>query len=153
MIKDKKELEALSQLCAENNVVMVRNLIPKKISIKRQNCRSGISSFRGCLWALRQVKKRAKFYKQRSKEKIGWDSLLIWLDKNIKETELKKVNLQNKLDTELKSSNHKINVDDNSNVNESSTIAKLSSKSYKPIPINKQTMKIIDYKKGDIYIK
>ena len=34
MTKDKKELEALSSLCDENNVIMVRSFLPRDIAHK-----------------------------------------------------------------------------------------------------------------------
>ena len=45
MTKDKKELEALSSLCAENNVLMVRSFLPDDIRRKRRNLKSGIQQF------------------------------------------------------------------------------------------------------------
>ena len=56
------------------------------------------------------------------------------------------------LDDEFQSKKHKLNEPENSLVKENA-LGKLISKTVKPIPINKQTMNIVDYKKGDIFIK
>ena len=63
MTKDKKELEALSSLCAENNVLMVRSFLPDDIRRKRRNLKSGIQQFKGSLWVLRQIRHYIQGYK------------------------------------------------------------------------------------------
>ena len=152
MTKDKKELEALSGLCEENNVIMVRSFLPEEIRKKRRNLKSGILQYRGTLWAIQQVIQRVKYYRKRSKDKIGYDCLLKYLDNVRQDTQKRKAEVQKLLDNDFKSSNHKLNEPDNSLVKENA-LGKLTSKSVKPIPINKQTMNIVDYKKGDIFIK
>ena len=152
-MRDKKELEALSSLCAENNVVMVRSFLPKDIAKKRKHLKSGIQQYKGSIWILRQIKNQVKFYKKRSKDKIGWDALQIRIENWIQQSEEKKKELGKLLDNEFQSKKHKLNESDKNSVEEASSVGKLESCVVKPLPINKQTMKIVDYKKGDIYIK
>ena len=153
MTKDKKELEALSSLCDENNVIMVRSFLPRNIAHKRKHLKSGIQQYKGSIHILKQIKKSIEFYKKRSKDKVGWSALQIRVKNWIEQSEEKKKELGNLLDNEFQSKKHKLNESDKNSVNESSTIGKLESKTVKPLPINKQTMKIVDYKKGDIFIK
>ena len=75
MTKDKKELEALSSLCAENNVLMVRSFLPDDIRRKRRNLKSGIQQFKGSLWVLRQIRHYIQGYKAKSKDKRQWIAL------------------------------------------------------------------------------
>ena len=71
----------------------------------------------------------------------------------IRFTEDKKKELSKLLDNEFQSKKHKLNESDKNSVREASSVGKLESNVVKPLPINKQTMKIVDYKKGVIYIK
>ena len=153
MTKDKKELEALSSLCDENNVIMVRSFLPNNIRTKRRHLKSGIQQYKGSIWVLRQLRHHIQFYKSKAEDKKGWIALEkrieLWLEQSLD----KKKELSKLLDNEFQSKKHKLNESDKNSVNESSTIGKLESKTVKPLPINKQTMKIVDYKKGDIFIK
>ena len=152
MTKDKKELEALSGLCEENNVIMVRSFLPQEIRKKRRHLKSGIQQYKGSIHILKQIKNSIEFYKSRSKDKIGWDALRKRIENWIEQSEQKKKEFSKMLDDEFQSKKHKLNEPENSLVKENA-LGKLISKTVKPIPINKQTMNIVDYKKGDIFIK
>jgi len=153
MTKDKKELEALSSLCSENNVMMIRSLLPEYIRNKRKNLKSGIQQCKGSIYALGQVINMIRFYKARSKNKIGWIALETKIRNFRSKQLLKKEKFSSMLDDEFKASKHSINVSDKSNVTEISSTGKLNAKIIKPTPINKQTMNVVDYKKGDVFIK
>ena len=74
-MKDKKELEALSSLCAENNVIMVRSFLPNNIRTKRRHLKSGIQQYKGSIWVLRQLRHHIQFYKSKAEDKKGWIAL------------------------------------------------------------------------------
>ena len=153
MTKDKKELEALSGLCEENNVIMVRSFLPNNIRTKRRHLKSGIQQYKGSIWILRQIRHQLQFYKSKAEDKKGWIALEkrieLWLQQSLD----KKKELSKLLDNDFQSKKHKLNESDKNSVREVSSIEKLKSNVVKPLPINKQTMKIVDYKKGDVFIK
>ena len=132
---------------------MIRALLPVEVMKSRKNCKSGISQFKGSLWAFRQVRSRVEYYKKRAEEKTGWDSLLKYLDKMIADCVDRKSQLQHRLDNALNTKVHSLDPDTLKSHAAGNTIGKMESNPVKPKPINKQTMKVIDYHKGDVYQK
>ena len=152
MTKDKKELEALSSLCAENNVLMVRSFLPDDIRRKRRNLKSGIQQFKGSLWVLRQIRHYIQGYKAKSKDKRQWIALEKKVQGWIDDCQERKKDMSEMLDNDFNAVKHKLNEPEKSSV-DSNSLGKLSAKVVKPIPINKQTMNVVDYKKGDVFVK
>ena len=153
IVKDSKEREALSKLCEEQGVKMIRALLPPEVMKSRKNCKSGISQFKGSLWAFRQVRNRVEYYRKRAEEKTGWNALLKYLDIMIADCVDRKSQLQHRLDNALATKHHSLDPDTLKSQAPGNTIGKMESNAVKPKPINKQTMEVIDYQKGDMYQK
>ena len=155
MTKDKKELDALAELCSENNVHMVRRIIPADIAQKRSHLKRKIIQCKSAIYELRQIFNRAEFYRARSKDPLGLDNLIRFMNSRIAHYEEKRESCRHSLDGEYHSKNHQLNPGGlgDSAVTEKSSLGKLTDAAAKPIPINKQTMKVIDYKKGDVFKK
>ena len=153
IVKDSKEREALSKLCEEQGVKMIRALLPPEVMKSRKNCKSGISQFKGSLWAFRQVRNRVEYYKKRAEEKTGWNALLKYLDIMIADCVERKSQLQHRLDNALATKHHSLDPDTLKSQAPGNTIGKMEKNPVKQKPINKKTMEVIDYQKGDMYQK